>query len=261
MKRYSFSNLKSVTAGFLALALVVFVACSKNNSYNSSGYRPPTDTLPKSYIAVANVSPGSANYNLYSDTTNIYTQGTLGYGSVSGDPAGIPYEMIDAGNHTIRLKSASGNIILDSNRSFGKDTYYSYFVYDTGQVKILNLTDSLNTPSSGMAKVRFLNLSPNSQLFNVWLFNTDTTQKDTVSFPNMVYLGSSSDVPVDQLSAFKTIPAGTYNVMLNSSNQVNLLEEDQLSFASGKIYTLYAKGYVNNTQTADSLALGVIRNN
>jgi lipopolysaccharide export system protein LptA len=260
MKLYSLSKMKSFS-WLLTAALLFFAACSKNNSYNSSGYMAQKDSTGKSYVAVANVSPTQTSYNVFSDTTNIYTGGTLGYGSVTGVAGGNPYEMISSGNHTIRLKSANSIILLDSSRMFGNGNYYSYFVYDTGQVKTLVLSDSLNAPSSGMAKVRFLNLSPNSQTLNIWLVNTDTTQKDTVSFPNMVYLGTSSDVSADSLSSFKTIPAGSYNILLNSANQVNLFQENQLTFASGKIYTLYAKGYINNTQSADSLGLGVIRNN
>jgi hypothetical protein len=263
MKRHVFSNIKPFSARLLTFAfgLILFAACSKNNGYNSSGYRPPSDSTGKAYVSVANVSPGTRTYNVFSDTTNIYTQGPLGYGSVTSDAAGIPYAMINAGAHTIRLKSANGDIVLDSNRSYANGSYYSYFVFDTGQVKTLVLNDSLNVPSSGMAKVRFLNLSPNSQMFNVWLINTDSTQKDTLSFPNMVYLGTSSDVSAASLSSFKTIPAGTYHVLLNSANQVNLFKQDELILASGKIYTLYAKGYINATQSADSLGLGVIRNN
>jgi len=242
----------TVMIGICAVALIN--ACSKSNNNTTV---TPTGS---SFVSVTNVSASTNAYSVYSDTSNIYRTGTLRYGSTTGISGGNPYETIVSGNHAIKLTNGVNNIIIDSNGTFANNGYYSYFVYDTGaNIKTLRLNDNLTQPSSGSAKVRFLNLTPNSTAVNLWLINTDTTTKDSVQFANSGYLGSGL-ITADSASTFKTVTAGTYKVVVNSTLELNLFTMDSIALASGKIYTLYTKGYVNGLGV-DSVGIGVINNN
>jgi uncharacterized protein DUF4397 len=254
MKPEKFNQRKTVFALLCISSTIIFMAgCSKSNNPST------TPTTGAAYVSVTNASPTSTAYGIYADTTNIYTAGTLGYGYTTGISGGNPYASIISGNHSIKLVSGGGSTLIDSNGIFANGGHYSFFVYDTGQIKTLALSDNLTPPASGSAEVRFLNLSPNSQSLNAWLVNTDTTMKDSTSFLGSSYVGSTI-ISTDSLSSFKTIPAGTYKVLLNSTTELNLFQNDSLTFGSGKIYTLYAKGYVNGINNTDSLGLSVIQN-
>jgi len=255
MKSQTFNSGKTILALSIILSTIIFIAaCSKSSNPS------PTPTTGTAYVSVTNASPTATSYGVYSDTTNIYTNGTLGYGYTTGVAGGNPYSTVTSGNHSIKLMSGGNSVFLDSNGTFANGGYYSFFVYDTGnQVKTLALNDNLTPPASGSAEVRFLNLSPNSQSLNVWLINADTTTKDSVSLSSIPYTGSSV-ANTDSLSSFKTITAGTYKVLLNSNVELNLFQNDSVAFANGKIYTIYAKGYVNGINGADSLGLGIIQN-
>jgi hypothetical protein len=137
------------------------------------------------------------------------------------------------------------------------------FAYDTvnssGKLRTLVLDDNLKAPSAGKAEVRFVNFSPNSPALDVWLINTDTTIKDTTSLNNIMYVGSVL-ANIDSLSAFKNIDPGTYKVYNSASSKMNLFTSDTFTFMAGRIYTLYAKGYINGINNTDSLGVGVINN-
>ncbi|HLK28558.1 MAG TPA: DUF4397 domain-containing protein [Puia sp.] len=255
MKQMKFNSGKTILALLLGFSAVAFInACSKKDNNTT----PPA--TQNAYVSVTNASPSSNVYAVYSDTMNIYSSGTLGYGTTTGISGGNPYETIVAGNHTIKLTSGGSTVLLDSNGTFTGNNYYSFIVYDTGEnLKTLSLKDNLTAPSSGNAEVRFLNLSPNSTALNVWLINTDTTMKDSVQFSNVGYAGTGS-VSADSLASFKTVTAGTYKVLVNSIANLNLFMMDSITLSSGKIYTLYSKGYVNGINNTDSLGVGVINN-
>ena len=210
-------------------------------------------------------SPTSPLYSVYSDSTNIYPSNTLAYGGATGISGGSPYIQITCGNHTIKLTSNGGTSYpVDTTINFSANGYYSVFAYDTATgsagLKTLVLNDNLTPPRTGQAELRFINLSPNSQSLNVSLINTDSKTMDTILLSNIGYIGYS-EVVMDSLSAFKTISAGTYNVSLNTTTTPSMVMfKNSVPFNSGKIYTIYAKGYVNGINANDSLSIGIIEN-
>ena len=239
-------------------AMFITNACSKSsgNSVTPTGY---------ANVAVINASPTSSQYSVYSDTSNIYSGNTLSYGNATGISGGNPYEVVASGSHAIKLSSNGTSFPLDTTINLNVNSYYSVFAYDTavgtGVLKTLVLNDNLSVPANGDAEVRFLNLSPNSTALNAWIINTDTTMKDTMSLSNIGYVGTSS-TSADSLSTFKLIMPGTYNIYLNQGGAglQNLSTTNNVTFTAGKIYTIYAKGYINGVNGTDSLGLGVIQN-
>jgi hypothetical protein len=262
MKTKSFFRI--LPPGVVIIATIIFLlsACSKSN--NSYGSGSGTTTYGQASLSVTNASPTTSMYAVYADSTQLNSGSLLGYGMTSGTSTN-PYYTLQSGQRRIRLTSDGGNsYVIDSSVNLAANGHYSVFAFDTaqsGKLKTIILNDNLTAPPSGMTEVRFLNLSPNSPLSNVLLINgTDTT-----SFNSVGYVGNNLLVPDSTLSAFRTVTPGTYTVVINNAaaGDANLFKMDSLSLASGGIYTLYSKGYVNNgvgTSNSDTLGVGVIRN-
>jgi hypothetical protein len=244
---------------FMGLSVVLFtISCSKSNSNPNTGGGGTTPTAGSSFVSVTNASPSSSMYGIYSDNTNIYPAGTIGYGSSTGVVNGSPYETISDSTHSIFLSNNGTRTNIDSSFAFQDSGYYSLFVYDTGQVKTLALRDNFSTPPpSGDADVRFLNFSSNSPALTIQLISTGSLT-DSISYNNIVYAGTTTTT-ADSLATFKPVTAGTYKVLFNSGVS-NLFTNDSVTFTAGKFYTLYVKGYVNGINGTDSLGLGVTQN-
>lgn len=141
----------------------------------------------------------------------------------------------------------SSNVELAKTmQDYTVNTYYSVFA--TGLVNnpsVLVTTDDISAPAGNLAKVRFINLSP-----------------DNLS--ETVYVGSNkidSNVDYKEATGFRSITAGTYNVIVQDPNNVPLSQNLQSQqFTSGKVYTLILTGTQNGSNEA-ALKLSIINNN
>jgi hypothetical protein len=251
---------RNVGLAVLGFSAILFtISCSKSNSNPNTGGGGTPPTTGNSFVSVTNASPTTSMYGVYSDNTNIYPAGTIGYGSSTGITNGSPYETISDSSHSIYLSNNGTRTNIDSSFAFQDSGYYSLFVYDTGQVRTLALRDNFSTPPpSGDADVRFLNFSSNSPALTIQLIGQGTINIDSVSYTNIAYSGTTTTT-ADSLAVFKSVTAGTYRVLLNSGIS-NLFTNDSVTFTAGKFYTLYIKGYVNGIHGTDSLGLGVTQN-
>ncbi len=243
----------------VTVLLLMIAACSKSNSITTY----PNNT-GNAYLAVVNASPGTTAYTVYAGATNIYPGNTLAYGSVTSIAGGSPYEQINSGIDTIKLSANGTTYPVDTAFNFNAPDNYTLFAYDTtgssGKLKTLILQDNITPPSANEAEVRFINLSPSTMPLTVWLVNADTAMKDTVSFTNISYVGSLATVSPDSLAAFNNITPGMYTIYLNTNpGSKTPLTTDTISFATGGIYTIYAKGYANGLNGTDSLGVGVVK--
>jgi hypothetical protein len=205
---------------------------------------------------VTNASPGTAAYDIFSDNTKVNTGGQLSYGSTTGS-VGSPYLAFPAGTHSFRLSSNGSSFVSDSSIAFTGNQHYSVFAYDTvqsGKLRTLILKDNLTVPISGQAAVRFLNLSSNVPSENALLIRG----VDTIRVNNLAFVGNTS-TSIDSLAAFRTVNAGTYNIRVNSGENT-LWSRDSLTLSSGKVYTIYTRGFMNGTGI-DSLSTGIIQGN
>ena len=250
------TNISSRMILSISVSLVLF-ACSKSNN-NST---PIIPVAGNSYLSYTDVSPTTNTYGVYSDNTNIFPNGTVGYGTSTGVPNGNPYETISDSMHSIYTTNNGVRTNVDSAYAFQNNGYYSILSYDTGSMaKTLVLNDNLTAPASGEAEIRFLNLSSYGQAVNILLIDSNNTPgNDSVQLNNVSYAGASG-VIADSLGTFHTITPGTYKVLVNSSANTNLYTRDTLSFVSGGIYTVYSEGYLNGNNGSDSLNIGVMRN-
>ena len=141
-------------------------------------------------------------------------------------------------NSKVPLTEITANLALNNN----------YSIFATGVVtspSSLVVFDDLTAPAAGTAKIRFINLSP-----------------DTLN--ESVYVGNSiidSNIVYKEATNFIQVNAGTFNIIAQDPKKVpqgKTLSNQQL--VAGKIYTLILRGTANGSGNA-ALDLTLINNN
>jgi hypothetical protein len=236
-------------AVILAILLLIFMistGCNKNINAQAN----------KSYLSVTNAAPGAPPVDVYFENNILTTSGQLGYCVTTGVP-GQPYDTATAGVHPFRISSGTTNF-ADGNIAFGLNKYYSVFVYDTlsnNTLKTVVLQDGLiSTAADTLCAARYLNLSPDTTLFEIVL----TNQVDTVFLPFSPFIGSNPDP--NSLDPFQTtLVQGSYGVLalVDSTNHIPL---DSVTFTGGKCYTIYVTGFYNQTGPA-GLGIHLLQHN
>nr|WP_294897484.1 DUF4397 domain-containing protein [uncultured Pedobacter sp.] len=225
-------SLKQKNIGLLAILLAVFSlsSCLKNNDNNA---------VPNySWLSVINASPNLDKFDFAIDN-QIVNSDSFGF------TERLPYFNIYSGTRKIGIYKDQTTDSLRTGTLIAKpgEIYSLYVVGAAPNQEFLTITDSLTTPTTGKAQIRFLNLSVNAPALKL-NYGVDSTLVNSVSYKGH--------------SGFVEIPGGkNYNFSVaaatgsgNTATQSNVLIE------SGKIYTIWAKGFYDNT-TVDSLKLGL----
>jgi len=208
-------------------AALLFSACKKNDD-NSN----PTKAKVMFTNAALDVDSLRARVN----TNNIQTIGFLGStGYVNVDPTSSA--TIDF------VYTGSGSVFGSKTTSLVAGNSYSAFAGGDLNTKAVIVTaDDLKAPASGMAKVRFVNLSPN---------NTSA----------MAYVGLTaidSSIAFGTATSFKEVPAGSQTITVGISPATATLQGQTLT--AGKIYTFVFSGTFTGSGSA-ALKLTAITNN
>lgn len=201
---------------------MLFSACSKEDSTVI-----PAKTYAK--VMVVHASPNAPAVDLLIDSVKVNTTG-LGFPNNTG------YLNVESGTRNINV-TASGtlNSVIAANLDFTKDLNYSIFAVDSlSKISPIVLTDDLSTPAAGKAHVRFIHLSPNAPAVDIAVASSGA-----VVFGNKQFKESTSFTPLD---------AGDYNldVRLAGTSTVALVLP-KITLESGKIYTIFAKGFLGAT--------------
>lgn len=143
--------------------------------------------------------------------------------------------------------SGTSNTVIDADLNFKPSKNYSIFAIDSvANISALVLEDNLAAPPAGKAHVRFIHLSPDAPVVDVTL--TD----GTMIFNNYAFSNHSDFTPLD---------AGTYNLEVRVAGTTTVaLPLNGIQFDDGKIYTVYAKGFLNG-MGAQALGAEIIENN
>jgi hypothetical protein len=112
--------------------------------------------------------------------------------------------------------------------------------------------DDLTTPAAGKAHVRFFHFSPNAPAVDI------AVTGGPVLFPNRSFNDQAATASV---VAFTPVDAGTYDleVRVAGTNTVALAVPG-VTLTAGKIYTVFAKGFLGGTGP-QALGAQVIANN
>jgi hypothetical protein len=221
--------LSAMTAAILS---VTFSSCEKDT------VEVPNET---SRLSVVHTSPDAPGVDLLVDNTKVNT-------AALNFPANTGYLSLNSGTRNLKVNvTGTTTTVIDANIDFTKDVSYSLFAVDSvSKISTVLLQDDLSTPASGKVHVRFVHLSPNAPAVDVALVG------GAVVFSNKAFKQSTNFTPLD---------AGTYNLEVRVAGTSTVaLTLPPLTLQSGKIYTVFAKGFLTGTG-AQALGAEVIANN
>lgn len=182
------------------------------------------------FVRIANSSEGSAPQDFYLDNTKVN-------GSAVAYTQSSSYITTQTGNRTAEFKS-TGTSTTTASSSLSLEPGKYYTVYYTGGASSqaeYATEDDMTAPSSGKAKVRFVNLS------TVASSSVDLAiQGGAKIVNNLAAKAASAYQQVDAATSFQLYASGSSTAMLNLTN---------LSIQAGKIYTVFISGSTTATIT------------
>ena len=227
--------MKNTLFSILSLAIIAFAAsCSKPKS-------SPATTA--SVMFVHGCASGTTNVSLDAEIGGVKVNGatSLSFLSKSG------YEQVTAGSG-INLSFFVSGLSQLTNQTVSMTVNNHYSAFAGGSITspgICYTTDDLTAPTSGMAKVRFVNLSPDNLNTNCYL---GTVKVDS----NIGYLACSS---------FHNVAAGTGLVgMYDQTTPSKSGVISSQTLVSGKIYTFMLTGTASGSGSS-VYTLTLINNN
>jgi hypothetical protein len=216
-------------AMFAALALA---SCNKKSN--------PVAPTPQANVMVVHASPNAPGVDLLVDNTIAGTNLTY--------PSNTAYLGVNSGTRNIKVNvTGTSTTAINANLALTSGANYSVFACDSvTKISPVVLTDDLTSPASGKAHVRFVHLSPNAPAVDV------AVTSGPVLFANKTFKG---------FSAFTPVAAGTYDLEVRlAGTPTVVLPLPGVVLTAGKIYTVFAKGFVGGTG-AQALGAQVIVNN
>ncbi len=215
VQRRLFSGLSTL---LLVLGATGLSSCGGGGGSDSSG---------NASVRVVNVASGYDSLDVYktSDTT-LAT-------AVAADQAST-YASVAAGAYTLQLKRAGSAATSSTTaRSVSGDTSYTLLAFtsqDTLQTVLLN--DGEDAPTSGTAKFRTINLSPEAGSLDVYVVPAGTPLKDVS--PIVSSVGGKA------ISNYFEITKGTYQVQVTAAGSKTDLRLNipSVTLEDGKILSL-----------------------
>ncbi len=206
----------------ITFGILTFTACSDDEEIMT-----PAPSTSK--VLITHASPDAPGVDILVD--NVVAASNLTF------PNSVGYATINSGTRNIKVNvTGTSTTALQANLNLVADKNYSVFaVNNVASIEAIVLEDDLTSPVSGKAHVRFLHLSPNAPAVDITL--TDGTK---------VF----ADYTFKKASPFTPLNAGTYNLQVRlAGTSTVVLELPGVAVASGKIYTVFAKGLVGGTGT------------
>lgn len=195
--------------------IISVLGCGKSNEYS-----------PESSAAMfVNAAPGATTiFNVLVDNVNQTTNSIL-------FKANSAYLNILPGPRSVVVQSNNVAFPVNfsnlSNENFTNNTASTFFIYDTlliqnGTLRTLRLIDNLSNAKDGFIKIRFIPLAPNANVSDVTFLRTSVTPNDSITIPNIAYVGNNPSVSgLETLSKYTEIPGGIYTIKTkNAGTQV-----------------------------------------
>ena len=219
-------------AAYFALASLLIVGCSDDDN-------PTSPELEKANVKVVHASPDAPGVDLLVD--NNIAGSNLTYPNNTG------YLQVDEGTRNVKVNvSGTSTTVIEADLPIEGNKNYSVFAVDAvANLSPLVIEDDLTSPASGTAHARFIHLSPDAPAVDI------TTKDGTVVFGNYKF---------KDYSQFTPLPAGSYDLQVRlAGTETVVLELNGINLTSGKIYTVFAKGFVAGT-SAQALGAEIIVN-
>jgi len=223
----------------IAVTLVAALAaagCSDDDDNKSNPLAPAQSAR----VMAIHASPDAPAVDLLVD--NVIAGTGLAFPNNTG------YLNVTPGTRNIKVNlTGTSTTAIEANVPVTGGMDYSVFAVDSAAViTAIVLTDDLSTPAAGKAHVRFVHLSPNAPAVDVAL------QGGAVVFANKAF---------KEFTPFTPLDAGTYDleVRLQGTSTV-VLPLPGIMLQAGKIYTVFARGFVGGAGAQD-LGAEIIVNN
>lgn len=224
---------------FSSIALGLIAALGLTSCDNDSNANPVAPA-PQARVMVVHASPDAPGVDLLVD-------GTVAKSGLAF-PSSTAYLGVAAGTRNVKVNVAgTSTTVINANLALSAGANYSVFASDSvSKIGALVLTDDLTAPAAGQAHVRFVHLSPNAPAVDV------AVTSGPVLFANKSFKG---------YSAFTPVTAGTYNLEARlAGTSTVVLPLPGITLAAGKIYTVFARGFVGGAG-AQALGAQIIANN
>lgn len=215
-------NVMFQSAIFL-FALFALTSCEKDDEI----------VVGESNVMVVHASPNATAVDVL--VNNVLALTNLAYPSNSG------YVALNSGLTNVKVApSGTTAYVIDGNVLLEDDESYSVFAIDSvSKLKAVVMMDDLTTPAAGKAHVRFFHFSPNAPAVDI------AVAGGPVLFSNRSF---NDQATTTSLSNFTALDAGTYNLEVRAAGTNNVvLNLPNITLASGKIYTVFAKGFMGGS--------------
>lgn len=216
----------------LSVVSLLFTACKKED-----------DAPAQARVMVTHASPNAPGVDLLIDDNKVNTA-ALTFPNSTG------YLNVTAGTRNVKVNAAGTTTsVINANVNFEANKNYSVFACNTlTAIEAVVLEDNLATPAAGKAHIRVVHLSPDAPTVNVGVAGSTANVFTNLSFK--------------QSTAFTPVDAGnyTFEVRVASNNAVAI--SIPATLAAGKIYTIFARGFLNPpTGNTNTLGATIINNN
>lgn len=202
--------------------------------------------VPKAQVMVVHASPNAPAVDVRINNTVALTN--LAY------PTNSSYTAVNAGNTNLKVSPAgTTTYVIDANVNLAANTNYSVFAIDSvTKIKAAVVTDNLAAPAAGKAHVRFFHFSANAPAVDI-----------AVAGGPVLFSNRSFNDQVTNTSAinFTPVDAGSYTLEVRAAGTTPaILTIPNVTLTAGKIYTVFAKGFLGGTG-AQALGAQIIMNN
>ena len=226
---------KLILSLIVSLSTITFIGCSDEETPVT-----PSPIPSNSLVKVVHASPDAPGVDLLVDNSVAGTNLTF--------PNNTGYLTVPSGTRNVKVNVAgTSNTVIEANLNLMKDINYSVFaVNSVSNIEAIVIEDDLTSPAQGKAHVRFIHLSPDAPAVDITLTN------GTVVFGNKSF---------KEFTVFTPLDAGSYDfeVRVAGTNTV-ALDLPSITLEAGKIYTVFAKGFLNGAGT-QQLGAEIIVNN
>jgi hypothetical protein len=232
-------TMKKTLLSFLGCLAVIAGVVSCNTDNDST-------TPPVSAFGVVHASPDAGNVDVY--VGGSAAAQNFAYGSDTG------YFLVTPGTYAFQVApTGTTNFVINTNVAVAPGTTYSIFAIDSlSAIKAAVVTDSFTVPSTDSVRVRFLHFSPDAPAVDI------AVSGGAVLFGNRMFNDQAANA---SYQSFTTLAAGTYNLEIRAAGTATVvLPVPAVTLQGGKVYTLYAKGFLAGTGT-QALGVGTIVHN
>lgn len=178
-------------------------------------------------LTIVNAAPKATAIDFYLDNQRV-NNSEFNFGSQ------IDYQRVFPGNRKATVKiGGKSDVWFEKNIKLNTGSYHSLYVIENiDSLNYLVTEDEYTKPAEGSSKIRFINLSPDSEKLSL------IVEGDTTNFTGIAY---------KKATPFKNIKDASNHTLIlrNTVSNSNVAILDKIKLTPGKFYTFWAKGLIN----------------